>query len=237
MRDAITLAKWHLLNHNNVMKTPISGVYKITSPAGNVYVGSSRDLKRRKNDRSKPSFARKARVGRLSASLREHGWQAHAFEVLEECPPEMLLIRERHWQEALDACGPKGLNSTLVGTPDKPAQISEEARARMCAAQGGPRNPNYGKRGPETSTWGRQRNPEERAAILAYQRQRGRLIQQIDPASGAVAREARAWEYRAEGWSQGNISSCCTGRLKTYRGFRFQYKKDEHAVPEIHPRP
>ena len=224
MCDSKIIAIHELLNHNKHMNI-MCGIYKITSPIGSVYVGSSRNIQRRRKDYSKPCFAERTRCGRLSASLRDYGWHAHTFEIIEECAPELLLTRERYWQETLDACGPHGLNSNLVGAPGQPCQISDQSRERMRVAQEGKNNPNYGKRGPQTSTWGRKRSAEDRAAISAVQRQRGQLIQQIDPETGAVVREARAWEYREEGWSQGNISSCCTGRLKTYRGFQFRYKE------------
>ena len=37
--------------------------------------------------------------------------------------------------------------------------------------------------------------------------------------------EARIRDFAVQGHSQGNISSCCTGRLKTHHGFVFKYKE------------
>ena len=41
---------------------------------------------------------------------------------------------------------------------------------------------------------------------------------------GIVVREAMVREYVASGFTQGNISSCCNGRLKSHKGFGFQCK-------------
>jgi len=111
-----------------------------------------------------------------------------------------------------------------VAASDKTGKFSEFSRQRMSEKQRGKENPNFGKRGTETSCFGRKRTEDERQAISGFQRRRGQIILQIDPASGSIVRKARAWEYIADGFSQGNISSCCNGRLKTHKGFKFQYE-------------
>lgn len=199
------------------------GIYKITSPSGRVYVGHSVNIERRWAEYRRPGGPKKQR--RLYRSLVAHGVAAHEFTVLEECSETELLSRERRWQEALSVTGRSGLNCRLAEATDRSGRWSAESLGRLRAAQGGERNPNFGKRGAETSCWGRKRPEAEREAIRAYQATRGRIIQQIDPISGVVLREARARDYAAEGLSQGNISSCCTGRLATYRGCQFKYKE------------
>ena len=51
----------------------------------------------------------------------------------------------------------------------------------------------------------------------------GRIVQQFD-AAGTFLKEGRVREFAELGYSQGNISSCCTGRLKTHKGHVFKYK-------------
>ena len=199
------------------------GIYKITSPTGRVYIGQSVNIERRFSEYRRPDGPKKQR--RLCCSFRAHGVEAHAFEVLEECHESELTARERCWQEALDSAGAQGLNCCVVAEGSRSGLYCDESRARMRERQGGKNNPNYGKRGPQTSCWGRKRPQHEIDAIREFQKTRGRIVQQIDRKTGVVLREAKTRELVAEGMSSGNISSCCTGRLKTYKGFVFLYKE------------
>lgn len=198
------------------------GIYKITSPGGKVYIGQSVDIERRFSEYRRIGSVKKQR--RLFNSFTKHGVDAHVFGIVCECSPSELNDLEREWQQKLDVCSNTGLNCKLVSTTDKTGLVSAESRKRMSAAQKGENNPNYGKRGSETSCYGRKRPERERRAISEFQRNKGQIILQIDKTTGSVIRKARSWEYVADGFSQGNISSCCSGRLKTYKGFRFQYE-------------
>lgn len=198
------------------------GIYTITSPSGRVYVGQSIDIERRFSEYRRSGSVRKQT--RLAASFAKYGADTHVFCILQECAEDALSDMERQWQERLDACGIKGLNCRLVAASDKTGKFSEFSRQRMSEKQRGKENPNFGKRGTETSCFGRKRTEDERQAISGFQRRRGQIILQIDPASGSIVRKARAWEYIADGFSQGNISSCCNGWLKTHKGFKFQYE-------------
>lgn len=198
------------------------GIYTITSPSGRVYVGQSVDIERRFSEYRRSGSVRKQR--RLAASFAKYGVESHVFCIAQECAEDVLSDMERQWQERMITCGTSGLNCRLVAANDKTGRFSESSRQRMSEKQRGKGNPNFGKRGAETSCFGRKRTDDERKAISVFQRQRGQIILQIDPTSGLIVRKARAWEYVAEGFSQGNISSCCTGRLKTHKGFRFQYE-------------
>ena len=198
------------------------GIYTITSPSGRVYVGQSVNIERRFGEYRRISSS-VLNQRRLAASFAKYGVDAHVFCIVQECAEEALRATERHFQETLHACGPKGLNCRLVGAADKVGRLSAETRQRMSEKQRGAGNPNFGKRGPETSTFGRKRTEVERAAIKAYQATRGRIVQQFD-AAGTFLKEGRVREFAELGYSQGNISSCCTGRLKTHKGHIFKYK-------------
>lgn len=64
---------------------PITGIYKITSPSGRVYIGQSRHIKRRwreiKNSRIKNS--------ELPDSFKQHGYSNHSFEIIHELPKDV----------------------------------------------------------------------------------------------------------------------------------------------------
>jgi len=199
------------------------GIYKITSPSGKVYIGQSTCVESRISDYRRLTSCKKQR--RLYSSLKAHGAVAHVFDVIEECHVSALLERERYWQDAYGATGENGLNCRLTATSDRAGFHSLKSRALMSLKQAGANNPNYGKRGNQTSGFGRKRTDEEIAARLACPATHGKIAQQIDLATGIVVREAMVREYVADGFTQGNISSCCTGRLKSHKGFSFQYKE------------
>jgi len=221
IRDSKRLAINDFLHHNNGM-SKTTGIYKITSPSGKVYIGQSTNIENRFNDYRHYTSCR--RQVRLYASLRKYGPKQHEFEIVEECPVEQLNARERYWQDLLLVTGDHGLNCKLTGADDKTGQHSEASKYLMRQKQGGANNPNYGKRGAETSCFGRKRTDAEREVIKAYQATRGRIVQQFD-LNGNLVSEARIRDFAAQGHSQGNISSCCTGRLKTHHGYVFKYKE------------
>lgn len=221
IRDSKRLAINELLNHNNGMNKTC-GIYKVTSPSGKVYIGQSTHIESRLADYKRLTGCKKQ--ARLYNSLKAHGAKTHVFEIVEECPVGQLNERERHWQDALDATGDGGLNCRLTATSDRSGLHSEASKSLMRKKQGGANNPNFGKCGAEVSTFWRKRTEVERAAIRAYQSTRGRIVQQLD-AEGILLKEGRVRDFAELGFSQGNISSCCSGRLQTYKGFTFKYKE------------
>lgn len=99
----------------------------------------------------------------------------------------------------------------------------------MSQAQSGANNPNYGKYGVANPLFGRQRPEHIVAKIAAYQATRGRLVEQLTK-SGILVKAARIRDFVAEGFNNGNISSCLSGRLKTTGGFVFRYP-DQRPAP------
>jgi len=104
------------------------GVYKITNPLGQIYIGSSKDITER--IRSYRKLYCKDQV-KLYASLIEYGWENHSLEVLEECEHCDTRERERHWQEFYDVLSENGLNLQLTKTKTKKAIFSELSKLRM----------------------------------------------------------------------------------------------------------
>jgi len=70
------------------------GIYKIINSEGSVYIGQSKNILGRfdfyKKVKCKNQFL-------LLESLRKYGWFNHKFEVIEECSPNKLNIREEYW--------------------------------------------------------------------------------------------------------------------------------------------
>lgn len=114
----------------------ITGIYKITSPAGKVYIGKSKNINQRKNDYKSSVEKVKSQV-RLYNSINKYGWENHTFEIIEECEVVELYCRERYWQDFYEVIGKNGLNCLLTKCEEHPAEISEETRKRMSEAQKG----------------------------------------------------------------------------------------------------
>ncbi len=73
------------------------GIYKITSPSGKVYIGQSINIKNRKyNHKSKTD---KSKGPKLYRSLQKYGFDAHKFEIIEECLIEQLNEKEIFWKK------------------------------------------------------------------------------------------------------------------------------------------
>jgi len=68
----------------------ICGIYKITNPIGEVYIGSSKDVKKR-------IMIHKSSSGhpKLKNSFAKYGIENHLFEIILECDYSELLLNEK----------------------------------------------------------------------------------------------------------------------------------------------
>jgi len=71
-------------------------IYKITSPSGKIYIGQSVNIERRKEQYKRLSCKSQPRIYN---SLKKYGWEAHKFEIIEECSLEDLKERETYWKQ------------------------------------------------------------------------------------------------------------------------------------------
>lgn len=70
-------------------------VYKITNPKGKVYIGQSIQYQRRKSNYKGLNCKSQTK---LYNSLKKYGYENHIFDIIEECPPDILGKREKHWK-------------------------------------------------------------------------------------------------------------------------------------------
>ena len=124
------------------MKT---GVYKITNLVnGKVYIGASKDIERRWRDHKRGHTA-------VADDLKTFGPNSFKFEVLIECPEDMLCQWERDMICLYDSDDPeKGYNNpkdrpyslkrneSLKGRPH--ASFSEEHKRKLSESQKGKHN-------------------------------------------------------------------------------------------------
>lgn len=112
----------------------MTGVYKITSPIGKVYIGQSTDIKKRflcyKNMRCKNQV-------KIYRSLLKYGFDNHQFEVIVECQEDELNKIERFWQLKYAEDGYEMLNLALVGDGCFSGKHSAETIERMRKSQKG----------------------------------------------------------------------------------------------------
>lgn len=106
----------------------ISGIYKITSPSGRVYIGQSVNINKRFYTYRKLECKRQPK---LYNSLKKYGYDSHLFEVIEECDINNLNIRERYWQEFYNVISERGLNLQLVDCVGKKQMHSDETKKKI----------------------------------------------------------------------------------------------------------
>lgn len=90
-------------------------IYKITNPSNKVYIGQTTNVLKRKGAYRRLDSCIQNQIV-LYRSLKKYGWDAHIFEIIEECLIELLNERERYWQEYYDVLGENGLNCVLTET-------------------------------------------------------------------------------------------------------------------------
>jgi len=87
-------------NHYNQKVPPVSGGYIIDCLlTDDSYIGCSKNLRNRRYKHSRNVGVRKNKP--LSKLIKELGWEAFEFRVLEECDGEIIFERETHWIQEL----------------------------------------------------------------------------------------------------------------------------------------
>lgn len=99
------------------------GIYKITNPNGKVYIGQSVNLEERIRKYNKLNCKRQVK---LFNSFLKYKVENHTFEIIEECPEELLNEREIYWgtfykvlAEGLNLKLGKGRGSLSLSTKEK----------------------------------------------------------------------------------------------------------------------
>jgi len=108
-------------------------VYKITSPSGKIYIGSTIKLRRRLNRYRRGNCPKQ---WKLLNSFNKYDPSNHVFEIIEkDLLLEDLYKREAYWGNFYNVLGDCGLNLQLPKASDIRKTISEESRQRRREAQ------------------------------------------------------------------------------------------------------
>ena len=89
-----------------------TGIYKITSPSGKIYIGQSTNCLIRKS-RYKTKGA--PNQPKLNSSFKKYGWEAHLFEIIHICPIEELNYWEIYYGKLFNVNSDNGLNVRECG--------------------------------------------------------------------------------------------------------------------------
>ena len=108
------------------------GIYKITNlKTGESYVGKSVHIAERWSEHFCKGYGAR-HSARFQEAIDQYGKEGFAFQVLEECQPEELHARERHWISILRP----EYNTVTDGH-----EVSEETRAKIRASLSGKKQP------------------------------------------------------------------------------------------------
>lgn len=111
------------------------GIYKITSPSGKVYIGSSSNIQKRFKQYKRESQSKKH--PKLYNSFKKYGIENHIFEVIEECTVNVLLERELFYALKFNVLNKIGLNCSIPKAGDAFSYKSDEVKAKISKSMKG----------------------------------------------------------------------------------------------------
>lgn len=104
------------------------GVYKITNPNNQIYIGSSKDIQRRFNQYK---YLRENEQHKVRNSIIKYGYENHKFEVIEECKIEDVLIKERYYCLLYNVLDRVNLNLKIPKNGENSKCYSKEVLEKM----------------------------------------------------------------------------------------------------------
>lgn len=116
-----------LFKVNNIDFSNI-GIYKITNPKGKVYIGQSKNIKKRIK-RYKQLNCKIQR--KLFKSLCKYGYKNHTFEILQFCSLNELNNLERYYQNEYNVLGKNGLNCYLTESDIQKRKLSKKTKNKI----------------------------------------------------------------------------------------------------------
>lgn len=214
----------------------MTGIYKILSPSGKVYIGKSKRISARM---CTYKSLREVSIGRgLLRSFKKHGVDNHVFTLAYELPKDVdrdtLSNYEMFYISQFKEVGVKMLNMTNGGDGSWGYRHTEETKKKLSLIRKGKfigvENPNYGKGcfGSNNGAYGKDRRKYVMAAAKANERpvlkydNSGEFIKCYDSATIA----AKDLSIKIS-----NISACALGKkgYKTAGGYIWKYKEMQNV--------
>lgn len=124
--------------------TVTGGVYEIRNIVdGNIYIGSSSDIKARWRTHKRTLKLNKHHNPYLQRSWIKHGEDCFSFSVIEYCETELLILREQYYIDTLE---PIYNNSKIAGR----VEMNSDIRKKIASSLQGNKNSYGTKRSQET---------------------------------------------------------------------------------------
>lgn len=143
----------------------MTGVYKITSPTGRIYIGQAWDIKIRWRGYRKMSVSRQPYIAK---SIIKYGVEAHTFEVIHELPADVTQdVLDRYEQLYMDLYKYAGFSLMNIRGAGSRGKVSEETKEKLRLSRLGTTHTIETKITMSTSRKGRIKTEEHRMRIGA----------------------------------------------------------------------
>lgn len=222
------------------MEQKIGYVYKITSPTGRLYIGSSINIEQRWKSYKKLSCKQQPKLYR---SFKKHGVKNHIFEIIWKGDICEMLKFETLLGRKYDVLSPGNLNLALPKLGDVYSCISEETREKM-------RRANLGKKmSPEaiektrlfnlTRVISQETRDKQRKAMKGRKLSKEHIekrtkaqtipVIQMDLEGNFIREWQSAMSVEKElGICRSSITKCCKNKSKTCKNFKWKYKNERN---------
>ena len=194
----------------------MTGIYKIISPSGKVYIGQSMDIYKRWKQYEKLYCKKQCK---LYNSLKKHTYKNHQFGIIEECTTELLNERESFYkQQFINEFGWKyALFCEIYDQFSGPQ--SEETKQKKSLSLTGRK---FTLEHINNMRLVRIGKPKP----LGFNLKTNKPIIQYDLQDNFI----KEWSSGKEAAktltiNPSDISACCKGKQKTAKGFKFKYKE------------
>jgi group I intron endonuclease len=210
----------------------ICGIYKITSPSGKIYIGSSVDIGFRKYKYKKLHCKKQPK---LYNSFMKYSFDNHIFEIIMECKNEDLFHFERCFQEIYNSveCG---LNCVYVNTDEKYKIVSEETKKKISLVNTGRKLTEAQIEKIKINSTGRCHSEESKQLMREVQRKfniNGVSVLQYS-LDGVFLKEfpniRTACREVGNNICRRHIKKCCNGKTLSVKGFMWRFKTENYHL-------
>lgn len=199
----------------------LCGVYKITNPKGKVYIGSSKNIKRRFSNYKNLTNCKKQI--KLYNSLKKYGVVKHSFEILFLCSEQDRYYFERCFGDIYNVLD-CGLNLQLPGRNELPKIYSKELLVKFSLLNKGEKNNMYGKNHSEET------KEKIRQVAKKHLQKRQKIVYQYDLEGNLLNMYESINEASRQTFiDSGSICICCNKKIKQICGYVFRYENDNFS--------
>jgi group I intron endonuclease len=214
----------------------ISGIYKIINPENKIYIGESSNINKRWKTYKRLEDVKTQ--PKLYNSLKDHGWEKHKWEIIEEIYDTNIRKHKEEYYISLYDSYNNGLNSSSKSKG--PSSQTIETRLKIGIGNKIPKPNSGGKGKPKPHT--KEHNQNISKALLGYKQSEqhkinrsksttghrnkpGKIIIQYDLNMNKINEYKSANEAgRCINKSGNQIADCASGRQKTAFNFKWKYK-------------